>query len=103
VIGQVQSLGEQIGVTKACEVLALPRSSLYAARKPRPARVRQPSVPPRALSAEEKAQVGETLNRERFADLAPREVYARLLDEGQYLCSVPTMYRILAANGEIQV
>lgn len=101
-IGQVESLGGQIGMTKACEVLGLPRSSLYASRKPRPARVRQPGVPPRALTAEEKARVRETLNGERFADLAPREVYATLLDEGQYLCSVPTMYRILGANGEIR-
>jgi len=102
VIGQVESLGERIGLRRACEVLGLPRSSLYAARKPRPARVRQPGVPPRALSAEEKARVRETLNSDRFADLAPREAYATLLDEGQYLCSVPTMYRILAANGEMR-
>jgi putative transposase len=101
VIGRVESLGERIGMTKACEVLGLPRSSLYAARQPRPARVRRPSVPPRALSAEEKMLVRHTLNGERFADLAPREVYATLLDEGQYLCSVPTMYRILRANREV--
>jgi len=102
VIGQVESLGGQIGMTKACEVLGLPRSSLYAARQPRRARVRRPSVPPRALSAEEQVRVRQTLNSERFADQAPREVYATLLDEGQYLCSVPTMYRILAANREIR-
>jgi len=102
VIGQVEGLGEQIGVTSACEVLGLPRSSLYAARKPRPARVRRPSVPPRALTTEEKARVRQTLNGERFADQAPREVYATLLDEGQYLCSVPTMYRILRENREVR-
>lgn len=101
-IGQVESLAEQIGVSSACELLGLPRSSLYAARKPRPARVRQPGVPSRALSAEEKAQVRETLNGERFADLAPREVYATLLDEGQYLCSVPTMYRLLREHREVR-
>lgn len=101
-IRQVESLGEQIGVRSACGALGLPRSSLYAARKPRPARVRQPGAPPRALSAEEKAQVGQTLNSERFADLAPREAYATLLDEGHYLCSVSTIYRMLAANGEIR-
>jgi putative transposase len=77
VIGQVESLGGQIGMTKACEVLGLPRSSLYAARQPRRARVRRPGMPPRALSAEEQARVRQTLNSERFADQAPREVYAK--------------------------
>lgn len=101
-IGQVEVLAKQVGVTSACEALGLPRSSLYAARTPRPARVRQPAVPPRALSAEEKALVRHTLNSERFADQAPREVYATLLDEGQYQCSVPTMYRILRENQEIR-
>jgi putative transposase len=56
----------------------------------------------RALSAEEKAQVRETLNSPRFAEQAPREVYATLLDEGQYLCSWRQMYRILAENAEVR-
>ena len=56
----------------------------------------------RALSADEKAVVRATLNSERFQDDAPREVYATLLDEGTYLCSVPTMYRILRENQEIR-
>lgn len=58
-----------------------------------PARSRRCS--PRALSPEERAQIREVLNSERFADSSPREVYATLLDEGRYLCSWPTMYRIL--------
>jgi putative transposase len=58
--------------------------------------------PPRALTAAEKADVRQTLNSQRFADQAPREVYATLLDEDQYLCSVPTMYRILAENREVR-
>ena len=54
--------------------------------------------PPRALSQAEKAEVRQILNSERFQDSAPREVYATLLDEGQYLCSWRTMYRILDAE-----
>ena len=42
----------------------------------------------------------DTLNSERFVDQAPTEVYATLLDEGQYLCSVRTMYRILEEHAE---
>jgi putative transposase len=55
----------------------------------------------RALNFEERAQVRTTLNSERFGDDAPREIYASLLDEGSYLCSVSTMYRILRENQEI--
>ena len=42
------------------------------------------------------------LHDERFVDLAPGEVHAILLDEGRYLCSTSTMYRILRAHGEVR-
>jgi len=98
----VEALAEHVGVTTACEALGVPRSSLYAARQPQPAKVRSPVAPPRALTADEKTAVRQTLDSQRFADQAPREVYATLLDEGHYLCSVPTMYRVLRENQEIQ-
>jgi len=59
-------------------------------------------TPARALSGEEKTVVRDVLNSERFVDRAPRQVYAALLDESQYLCSVATMYRILGENWELQ-
>jgi putative transposase len=90
-------------VTTACHTLGLPRSALYRARQPRPsASVVAPPGAGRALSPSETAQVRDTLNSERFQDDAPREVYATLLDENTYLCSVSTMYRILRENKEIQ-
>ena len=57
---------------------------------------------PRALSAVERAEVLGVLHHERFVDQAPASVYATLLDEGRYLCSVPTMYRLLRAAGEVR-
>ena len=42
------------------------------------------------------------LHAPRFADQAPAEIYATLLDEGVYHCSIRTMYRILDQNGEIR-
>jgi putative transposase len=57
-------------------------------------------IHPRALSAAEQAAVLETLHSERFQDAAPAAVYATLLDEGTYLASERTMYRLLAAEGE---
>jgi putative transposase len=56
-------------------------------------------VPGRRLSEEEREAVRQTLYSERFVDQTPAEVYAALLDEGVYLCSVRTMYRILAEEG----
>jgi transposase InsO family protein len=56
----------------------------------------------RPLSAIERDKVRETLNSERFVDCSPRQVYSTLLDEEIYLCSVNTMYRILAKNQEVR-
>jgi putative transposase len=86
-------------VKSACEALHVPRSRIYRQRQPKaePA----PRTPPaHALSKAECAEVRAPLNSLRFMDQAPRQVYAALLDEGDYLCHWRTMYRILAAHGE---
>jgi putative transposase len=96
----MSALASKIGVKKACEVLNVSRSRIYregqpqAEPKPRP-------TPSHGLSPVEKATVREMLNSERFMDQAPRQVYAALLDEGNYLCHWRTMYRILQAHGEV--
>jgi hypothetical protein len=51
----VEALAEQVGVTRACDALGVPRSSLYAARQPRAPKTRLPAAPLRAIAAEEKA------------------------------------------------
>jgi putative transposase len=58
--------------------------------------------PARALSAMQRQNVLDLLHAPRFADQAPAEIYATLLDEGVYHCSVRTMYRLLGQNGEIR-
>jgi putative transposase len=102
-IASTEQLAERVGVSAACQALAMPRSSLYRTRtmtEPRP--VRESIVSPRALATSERAEVRQVLNSERFADQPPREVYASLLDEGKYLCSWRTMYRILDENQEVR-
>jgi putative transposase len=99
-IGMAEELGETVGVSEACRVLGVPRSSLYRARKPKPEPSPRPT-PQRALEEEEKAEVRAVLNSERFCDAAPREVYATLLDEGEYYCHWRTMYRILEEHDEV--
>jgi putative transposase len=99
----VNELAPVVGRKRACAVLGRPRATHYRHRSPhkdRPARPRR-SVP-RALSAKERQAVVEVLDSEEFCDLAPRQVWARLLDAGTYLCSVPMMYRLLAERGEVR-
>ena len=99
----VETLAAEVGVQSACEALAVPRSSLYAARRSKPLAVSRPAVPPpNALSALEKTAVLAELNSDRFADQTPYEVYPQLLDEGRYLCSLRGMYRILAENQAVR-
>ena len=93
-------LGAVVGITAACDALQVSRASLYRSRQP-PTLPAKRSTPPRALSLDERSKVREILNCPRFRDLAVREVFATLLDEGVYLCSWRTMYRILAAHGEV--
>lgn len=100
----MSELASKVGIRRACEALGVSRSSLYRARqsRPHPLGSRQPRpTPAHALSLEERTQVRETLNSERFMDKAPRQVYAALLDDGRYLCHWRTMYRILAAHDEV--
>ena len=98
------TLSEQVGKVAACQALGVARASLYRYSQPSdrsPVEI-QRSSPPRSLSGQERETVLEQLNCERFVDQAPAEVYATLLDEGQYLCSVRTMYRILDEHQQVR-
>jgi putative transposase len=99
-IEAAEELGARVGVSQACRVLRVPRSSLYWDRKPKEAPAPRPT-PPRALSREEEVAVRAILNSDRFCDDAPREVYATLLDRGQYYCHWRTMYRVLEKYDEV--
>jgi len=99
----VEDLSQRMSVRRACQALGVSHQALYRSRRTGPVRARAKDTPGRrrALNSEEKAEVRNTLNSERFADQAPREIYASLLDEGTYLCSVSSMYRILRENQEV--
>ena len=88
------------GIAPVCRALGVPRATYYRARRPRRVAVRRP--PARALSDAERATVHATLLAPRFVDLAPAQVFATLLDEGQYLCAERTMYRILATHAAVR-
>ncbi|MEW6756155.1 MAG: IS3 family transposase [Candidatus Latescibacterota bacterium] len=108
-----RELGQVLGLARACALLQVPRSSLYAGQggsgsRPAPPASRELAAPAprpavgRGLSLAERQQVRDLLDSPRFQDQAPRQVWATLLDEKLYVCSVRTMYRILAVYGEVR-
>jgi putative transposase len=100
-------LARTVGMTRAAAGLGVPRATLYRVRRPPPVAPSSPRpaprpAPPRTLTAAERQGVLDVLHSERFVDLAPKAVYATLLDEGVYLCSWRTMYRVLATAQEVR-
>ena len=98
----VTELATAVGTRAACRALFASRASHYRQRRaaigsaktnPRPS-------PPRALAPAERETVLAHLHGERFQDRSPAAVYATLLDEGTYLCSIRSMYRMLEQEGE---
>ena len=96
-------LSPQVGTADACRALGVARATLYRRRnRPSPLALDRPRPPqPRSLGDEERQKVLDVLHSDRFVDKAPAAVYAALLDENAYLCSVRTMYRILHDKQEV--
>ncbi len=104
-LGSVEELSRRVGVEQACNALEVSCATYYRWRekkkKPQRSGKRKKQAPNFSLTKEEREKVIEELHSERFMDMPPRQVYAALLDEGTYLCSVRTMYRILEELGEV--
>ena len=96
-----KQLSPHVGTSAACEALQVPRATFYRHHslksQPENNSTQRPAAP-LALSSGEREKVIEVLHSEQFCDDAPHQVYAKLLDEGQYLCSIRSMYRILEAE-----
>jgi putative transposase len=95
------SLAQDVGIRAACSALTVSRAGFYRWRGPVKEKVARPK-PPLALSSSERCEVLDLLHEDRFVDKAPQEIYAALLDEEKYLCSIRTMYRILETEGELK-
>ena len=98
----LEELVALVQTRRACALLGVSRASLYRRwRRPAVAPTRRPRpAPPNALTPAERQQLLDVLHERRFCDLPPAQVWARLLDEGTYLASISTMYRLLRAHGE---
>jgi putative transposase len=99
----VDALTPIVGTRPACRALGAAPATIYRRRRPAAPRPRRPrAIPARALSQAEREAVLSELHSERFVDSSPAEVWATLLDEGRYLASERTMYRLLAERGEVR-
>lgn len=101
----VEYLAPSVGLKRACEALEVNRASLYRRRGRQVATSDERSPgpqPPLKLNALERQAVVDLIHSERFVDASPHTIYATLLDEGQYHCSVRTMYRILEQESELK-
>jgi len=99
-----EKLAPEVGMAAACREMSVSRATMYRRRKPQPASAedRCKRRHPRALSVEQRQTVLDVLHANRFVDQAPSTVYATLLDEGTYHCSIRTMYRILNDCQEVR-
>jgi putative transposase len=101
----ITELAPLIGVREACAVVGRPQANHYRRHRQspvptRPARERRPQ--PRALTPAERGEVRAVLNSPEHVDKAPATVYHELLDQGTYLASVSTMYRVLRGHDEVR-
>jgi len=102
----ISELAPTIGVREACQAVGTAQASYYrrhrhSAAPQRPAPVSHRDRPqPRALSQAERHAILDTLHSDRFVDMSPTEVWATLLDDGVYLSSISTFYRLLRQAGE---
>ena len=98
----VEQLTPLVGTRPACRALGAAVATIYRRRTPPAPRPQRPRpVAARALSECERRAVLDLLHSERFLDSSPAQVWATLLDEGRYLASERTMYRLLEAKGEV--
>jgi len=94
-----------LGIGAACEAVGRPRATHHRRTSPKhgppaPPVSRKGQAQPRSLSEAERAEALAVLHSERFVDQAPASVYATLLDEDRYICSISSMYRLLRERGE---
>jgi len=102
-IAVVNEVGERLGIEPTCAAIGLSRATYYRHKDgPRPRKTTTRSMPTQTLGAIERQAVLDLLHEDRFIDLSPTEIYAQMLEEGRYVCSIRTMYRILAANEELR-
>jgi len=100
----VKEYAPEFGIAPICRALGVNRATVYRSikRDSDPVVTASRPTPKRALSETERRNVLDVMYEKRFEDSPPHQIWAALLDEGTYLCSIRTMYRILERQGEIR-
>ena len=98
----VLQMAPSVGTKAACANLGLSRATVYRRRRPKVVAPSRRQSPHRRLNQTEREAILQVLHEPRFVDQTPQEIYATLLDEGIFLCSIRTMYRLLANNDEVK-
>lgn len=100
----VNDLSAKVGTKKACNGFGIPRSSYYYWKNPDSKTVlhRDRKLPDFAYTNAEKHEILNVMNSDIYMNQTPYEIYASQLDEGKYICSVRTMYRILSENDQVK-
>lgn len=101
-MNSVRELSQSVGIKVACQALNLNRASFYRAQQPPSPAAGECPRPPLALSIEEQQRALTYLQSERFMDCSPYQVFATLLDQGVYLCSIRTFYRLLTRDNAVR-
>ena len=102
----IAELAPQVGVREACQAVGAAQAGYYRRHRHSPPPQRPTPVghreraQPRALSKAERQAILDQLHSDRFVDMSPTEVWATLLDQGVYLGSISTFYRLLRQTGE---
>ena len=98
----VMAVAPALGIVLTCAAFGIARATYYRHRAPVFGPIKRRPSPERRIPNEDRRLIVDTLNEPRFADLAPAEVFATLLEDGRYLCSIRTMHRILSEHGELR-
>ena len=102
----IAELAPEVGVRAACESLGAAQAGYYRRHRQSSPPQRPDLIPhrdrhqPRALSEAERQAILDQLHSDRFVDISPTEVWATLMDEGVYLGSISTFYRLLRQAGQ---
>ncbi|NQW29255.1 MAG: IS3 family transposase [Ignavibacteria bacterium] len=105
-MNEIETLRGLIPVSRLCDALGMPRSTYYNCRKNKPSKTRrtpakEPRQHPRGLTRKERAEVVRVLMSEMYIDKSPGQIVANQLDEGRYICSERTYYRILHEHNAV--
>jgi putative transposase len=100
--GILELIQQRVSHSWLSGIYGVSRSSMNRWQKTPEPKPRLSRVPSNALSSSEKAQIRDVLHSEEFVEDTPYQIVSKLLDRGEWLCSIRSMYRILSEAADIK-